>query len=378
MATIARDAPEAAPATAPGGEPALADRQQRRVEYLRVSVTDRCNYRCTYCLPAEGVAHAARVDVLSFEEITRLVACFVRLGVRRVRLTGGEPTVRRDLPVLVGMLRRLPGLEDLALSTNGHLLTELAAPLRQAGVDRLNVSLDTLDPERFARITRGGDLQRVRAGLHAARAAGFTDIKVNAVAVRGFNDDELGALAEYGWQNGLVPRFIEQMPMADGALFVPGTFMSAREIRSAVLDAVAAREPGAELQPELPSRAAGAGPARYWRLVGRDQNAPDASPAPTAPSAAEAPALARRFGVISPLTEHFCDTCNRVRLSATGRLHTCLAYDDVTDLRAALSDGGDAAVVAAIRVALGEKRDGHSFGLVTLGGPRKAMIQIGG
>ncbi|MES1204326.1 MAG: GTP 3',8-cyclase MoaA [Pseudomonadota bacterium] len=335
--------------------PPLVDRQNRKIDYLRVSVTDRCNYRCTYCLPEEGVPHAARADVLSFEEITRLVACFTRLGVRRVRLTGGEPTVRRDLPSLVEMLRRLPGIDDLALSTNGHLLVDLARPLRQAGVDRLNVSVDSLRPDRFDRITRGGDLARVLGGIEAARVAGFDDIKINAVAIRGFNDDELAALCDYAWRRGLVPRFIEQMPMAEGALFVPGAFMSAAEIRTAIT----AAHPGARLSAEPASAARGAGPARYFRLEGPDGER-------------------GRFGLITAMTEHFCDTCNRVRLSASGALHTCLAFDEVTDLRSVLHQAGDAAVVDTIRAAVAGKRDGHTFGLIGIGGPRKAMIQIGG
>jgi cyclic pyranopterin phosphate synthase len=260
------------------------------------------------------------------------------------------------------MVRRVPGIEDLALSTNGVLLAELAAPLRSAGVDRLNVSLDTLDAARFARITRGGRLERVLAGVEAARAAGFAAIKLNAVAVRGFNDDELPALAAYAWTRGLIPRFIEQMPMADGALFVPGTLMGAAEIRAAI----AAAHPGASLQAEAASPAAGAGPARYWRLEGAG---PDGGHGDRGP---------RRFGIISPMTEHFCDTCNRVRLSAAGMLHTCLAFDDATDLRAVLREAGEDGVVATIRAAVSGKRDGHTFGLLGIGGPRKAMIQIGG
>jgi len=334
----------------------LVDRQHRHVEYLRLSVTDRCNLRCTYCIPEGGVEHLERADVLSFEETVALVRSFARLGVRRLRLTGGEPTLRRELPELVAMLRTIPGIEDLALSTNGLRLVELAAPLRAAGVDRLNVSVDSLQPERFARITRGGDLGRVLAGIEAARAVGFRAIKLNAVAVRGFNDDELSGICAYAWQRGLIPRFIEQMPMADGALFVPGTFLGAAEIRATI----AAGVPGARLVAEpADGPATGAGPARYWRLE-----------SPGEP--------ARRFGIISPLTEHFCDTCNRVRLSASGALHTCLGHDDATDLRAALRAGGDVAVVEAIRAAVGAKRDGHQFGLLGIGGPRKAMVQIGG
>ncbi|MEO8213634.1 MAG: GTP 3',8-cyclase MoaA, partial [Myxococcales bacterium] len=342
----------------------------RTIDYLRVSVTDRCNYRCTYCLPEEGVTHAERADILSFEEIARLVSCFTRLGVRRVRLTGGEPTVRRDLPTLVALLRRNPQVQDLALSTNAHLLAGLASPLRRAGVDRLNISLDTLDSERFRQITRGGDLSRVLAGIDAARAAGFRSIKLNMVAVRGFNDGEVGRLCQYAWDAGAVPRFIEQMPMAEGALFVPGELMTAAEIRAAVGVAF----PDTSFVPEPHPQGLGAGPARYWRAS--TASAPPAS-------AAQAPDAAaddghRRYGIISAMTEHFCDTCNRVRLSAAGTLHTCLAHDDVTDLRSVLRASGEDAVVDTIRAAVAGKRDGHTFGLLGIGGPRKAMIQIGG
>jgi cyclic pyranopterin phosphate synthase len=328
----------------------LVDPQRRVIDYLRVSVTDRCNYRCTYCMPEDGVDHVQRNDILSFEEICALVACFTGLGVTRVRLTGGEPTVRRDLVELVRMLRTIPGLRDIALSTNGHLLPELARPLREAGVDRLNISLDTLDPARFTSITRRGDLARVLEGIEAARAAGFTRIKLNTVAVKGFNDGEVGALCDYAWSRGLVPRFIEQMPMAGGQLYVPGALLSAAEIRALVERA----HPGRRLVPDGEPR--GGGPARYWRLEGSEDV----------------------VGIISAMTEHFCDTCNRVRLSASGALHTCLAYDDAIDLRAALRAGGPDAVVATIRQAVQGKRDGHVFELVGIGGPRKAMIQIGG
>jgi cyclic pyranopterin phosphate synthase len=352
--------------------PELVDGQHRRIEYLRVSVTDRCNYRCTYCLPEAGVAHAARAEVLTFEEIARLVTCFVRVGVRRVRLTGGEPTVRRDLPTLVTMLRAIPGLEDIALSTNGHLLADLAEPLRRAGVTRLNVSVDTLDAARFASITRGGDLARVLAGIEVAAGLGFSSIKLNTVAVREFNDGELGALCAYAWGRGLVPRFIEQMPMADGALFVPGKFMGAAEIRAAIGDA----HPGAMLVADDPGARRGAGPARYWRL--EDRVEVERAGRRGRGEAADADDRGRLFGIISPITEHFCDLCNRVRLSATGALHTCLAYDDTVDLRGALAAGGEAAVSSAISAALADKRPKHAFGLLGIGGPRKAMIQIGG
>lgn len=340
----------AAPAPAP-----LMDPQHRRIDYLRVSVTDRCNYRCTYCMPEDGVDHVARADVLTFEEIAALVRCFVALGIRRVRLTGGEPTVRRDLCDLVRMLRAIPDLAEISLSTNGHLLAELAAPLRAAGVDRLNVSVDSLDAAKFRRISGRGDLSRVLDGIRAARAAGFTSIKINTVAVKGFNDDEIASLCLWAWDGGLVPRFIEQMPMAGGQLYVPGTLLSAAEIRSLVTTVGA----GATVEPDDGGDARGGGPARYFRV--------------TIPGGGS-----RRFGIISPMTEHFCTTCNRIRLSAVGALHACLAYDDAVDLRGPLRARGEAAVIAAITRAIAGKRDGHNFGLVGLGGPRKAMIQIGG
>jgi cyclic pyranopterin phosphate synthase len=341
----------------PATEPPLCDAHGRRIDYLRLSVTDRCNYRCSYCMPDGGVSHVDRADILSFEEIVDIVRCFVAVGLRRLRITGGEPTVRRDLVGLVARLGALSGLEEIALSTNGHLLAELAAPLRAAGVRRLNVSVDTLDAAKFRVITGRGDLARVRAGIEAARAARFEVIKINTVAVKGFNDGEVGALCDYAWSRGLVPRFIEQMPMAGGELYVPGELLAADEIRALV----AAAFPGSALVTDDGGAARGAGPARYWRLDG--------------PSAGGEP---RRVGIISAMTEHFCAACNRVRLSSAGALHACLGYDDAVDLRDALRVGGARAVIDAIRRAVAAKRPAHSFGLLGIGGPRKAMVAIGG
>jgi len=343
--------------------PTLVDPQARVIDYLRVSVTDRCNYRCSYCIPHDGVEHVDRADVLSFEEIVALVRVFVSLGVRRVRLTGGEPTARRDLPGLVRLLRAIPGLDEIALSSNGHLLAELAAPLRAAGVDRVNISLDSLDAERFQRITRRGELGRVVAGIEAARASGFASIKLNTVAIRGFNDDEFARICDWAWARGLVPRFIEEMPMADGRAYLPGAHMAAAEIRRRIAAAWPGTQVVADGDGANPAR--GAGPARYFRLEPDGGGARPASPA-------------RRFGIISPMTEHFCTTCNRLRLSTAGALHACLAYDDAVDLRGPLHAGGPDAVARAIRGALAGKRPGHTFQLVGLGGPRKAMVQIGG
>lgn len=341
----------------PGAPLGLEDPSGRRLTYLRVSITDRCNYRCTYCMPEDGVDHTRKEDVLSFEEIAALVQVFVALGLRRVRLTGGEPTVRKDLLTLVAMVAAIPGLEDLALSTNGHRLAELAEPLSRAGVRRLNVSLDSLDPDKFARITRRGVLAEVLAGLSAARNAGFAQIKLNAVAIKGFNDDEVASLCAFAWEQGFVPRFIEQMPMGEGALYVPGALMSAAEIRHALL----AAHPGASLIADEAHDVRGGGPARYLRLEADDWAGPP-----------------RRVGIISPITEHFCDTCNRVRLSSAGTLATCLAHDGGADLREPLRRGGPDAVAAAIRQAVAVKPPSHLFQVGGTGGPRKLMVHIGG
>lgn len=363
-------------AVAPRPDPLtpLADGLQRPISYLRISLTDRCNYRCTYCMPEAGVDILPRDEILSFEELEAIVAALTQVGVRRVRLTGGEPTVRKDLLQLVARLSRL-GLEDLSLSTNGERLGELARPLRAAGLDRLNVSLDTLSPERFRAVTRRGNLAAVLAGLDEARAAGFRHTKLNTVAMRGFNDDELGALCRYAFERDFIPRFIELMPMAAGSLFYPGTFLPAAEIRARLQAEFGELGPQAAAADPGPEAAVpGVGPARYTELrcAGR----------------------VHRVGLISAVTEPFCDTCNRIRLSATGQLHACLAYDDAIDLRSVLrAQGGAPAatppladqvqdqqrrLVALARAGLQHKRPGHEFTPAGCGGPQKHMVSIGG
>jgi cyclic pyranopterin phosphate synthase len=290
-----------------------------------------------------------KADVLTFEELERLAIVFAGLGVRRLRLTGGEPTVRKDIVACVERLARVPGIEQVVMTTNGHRLAELARPLFDAGLSGLNVSVDTLDPVKFRELTRRGDLARVLEGIEAARALGLP-LKLNAVALKGVNDAEVGALCDWSWARDIVPRFIEHMPMSDGALFTAGGLLRAQEIR----DLVEAHT-GENLVPEERSEAA-VGPARYWRLPG-----------------------GRRLGIISALSENFCSTCNRVRLTATGELHTCLAYDDATNLRALLRGGaGDEEIANAVRGAVGIKRKGHEFTTEGCGGPRKHMVSIGG
>ena len=333
----------------------LVDGFARRVSYLRVSLTDRCNYRCTYCMPEEGVALSPRSEVLTLEEVARVVGVLVRAGVRRVRLTGGEATVRHGLVDLVAHLATLD-LDDLALTTNGHVLAELAEPLRRAGLRRLNVSVDTLDPERFRRITRWGDLARVLRGIDAALAAGFVGTKINVVALAGFNDDELARLASWAWERDMVPRYIEWMPMSDGALFAPGSFLPAARIRALLEDAFG------PLVADDGATVAGVGPARYLRVA----DDPD-------------PMTHRRAGVISAVTEPFCETCNRVRLSSTGKVHTCLARDEEVDLRTPLRAGlSDEDLLETLRAGVARKAEGHDFQSSGCGGPVKHMVSIGG
>ena len=334
----------------------IIDRFARRVEYLRISLTDRCNYRCTYCMPEEGVELLPRADVLSFEEIERLVRLFARLGVRRIRLTGGEPTVRKHMVELVGRLAAVPGIEELVMTTNGHLLADLAAPLRAAGMAEVNVSIDTMDPERFRAVTRRGDLARVVAGIDAALAAGMK-VKLNAVVLGGFNDgaEDLAALCRFGWERGATPRFIEHMPMSDGQVYQAGQHVAAAAIRARLAAAL-----GEEVAPDVRPGSA-SGPARYFRLV---------------PSG-------RTFGIISAMSEHFCDTCNRLRLTSTGELHACLAWDDAFNLREILrsgrtSDEIDRGLVERIAASVSGKREGHEFQLEGRGGPTKHMVAIGG
>ncbi len=340
--------------------PVLADRFDRRISYLRISLTDRCNYRCTYCMPEQGVELLPKAHILDFEEIERLVRVFAGIGVRRIRLTGGEPTIRKGVVDLVAQIAAVPGIDEVVMTTNGHRLAELAEPLRRAGLRGVNVSIDTLDPARFAAITRRGDLARVVAGLDAAISVGLR-AKINAVALRGENDRELADLCAFAWQRQVTPRFIEHMPMSDGTLFVQAHHLGAAEIRESIAAAFGETvEPDRERPDTAPDSAApnlSGGPARYFRLR----------------------STGRRFGIISAMTEHFCATCNRVRLTSTGELHTCLGYDDATDLRALLRGGAsDDEVRQAIETAVAGKREGHRFEITGLGGPRKHMVSIGG
>jgi cyclic pyranopterin phosphate synthase len=340
-----------------GERPVLLDRLDRQVRYLRVSLTDRCNMRCTYCMPAEGIEHVDRREVLSLEEVVRMVRAFAAWGVERVRLTGGEPTLRRNLAWLVEQLAQIQrpdgGRLEVVLTTNGELLASLAPSLAAAGLSAVTVSLDSLDAARFAAITRRDRLAEVVAGIDAVRALGLP-LKLNTVAVRGFNDDELGDICRFAWQRDATPRFIELMPMAGGRLFVPGELMPAAAIRARIAEGI-----GAALVPDAGEGVRGHGPASYFRVEG-------------------GPHAGRRIGTIAAMTENFCASCNRLRVSATWQLHACLARDDAGDLRAALRSADPEQLERVVRSALANKRDGHAFELDGRGGPDKAMISIGG
>jgi cyclic pyranopterin phosphate synthase len=266
--------------------------------------------------------------------------------------------VRKGIVELAGRIAALPGIDQVVMTSNGHLLGELAAPLAAAGVSAMNISLDTLDEAKFRALTGRGDLGRVLAGLDAAVAAGMR-VKTNAVALRGVNDNELAALCEHAWARGAVPRFIEHMPMSEGALYAPEAELPAAEIRRTLeaafgplvpADATAGRDPG---------------PARYWRVSGH--------------ASGRASAIGREVGIISAMTEHFCDNCNRLRLTATGSLHACLGHDDAISLRDVIRSGGsDDDVVHAIAASVTGKRAGHVFERSGAGAPQKHMIGIGG
>jgi cyclic pyranopterin phosphate synthase len=285
----------------------LSDSFQRPINYLRISVTDRCNLRCQYCMPAEGVALMSHADVLTYEEIIAIVRAAVGLGINRVRLTGGEPLVRLGLPELVRMLAAIGGIDDISLTTNGTRLAEHAAALHAAGLRRVNVSLDTLKPERFREITRCGNLEDTLNGIAAAHAAGLEPVKINCVVMAGTNEDELVDFAVKTRDEGWHVRFIEHMPVS-GDASIDARFVSVREMRNII-------ETLGPLEPTLVS--AGNGPAKYFKL----------------------PGASGTIGFITPVTEHFCYQCNRLRLTADGKLRPCLLHEDEIDLREPLRAG---------------------------------------
>ena len=325
--------PVPADMTRADGRGTLVDRFDRRVSYVRLSVTDRCDFRCVYCM-SEEMTFLPRAQVLTLEELHALGRAFVDLGVTKIRLTGGEPLVRRNIMWLVERLGALPGLDELVLTTNGSQLPRLAHPLKDAGVKRINVSVDSLRPDRFRRITRTGNLDGVLAGIDAAQAAGFQRIKLNSVIMRNRNDDEILDLVDFVVGRGIDVSFIEEMPLGeiddhDRAV----SYISSDEVRARI-------EERYEL---IPTTESTGGPSRYWRVQGTGS----------------------RVGFISPHSHNFCESCNRVRVTVQGRLLLCLGQEHSVDLRHVMRahPGDDARLRDAIRDSMAIKPKGHDFDL---------------
>lgn len=330
----------------------LTDDFGRTVRDLRVSVTDRCNFRCTYCMPEEGMVWQDRSELLTFEEITRVVGLFVgRFGVHGVRLTGGEPTVRAHLPLLVGKLAALTPRPELALTTNGATFRLVAADLKAAGLDRVNVSCDSLRRERFEAITKRDALGQVLDGIAAAREAGLGPVKVNCVLVRGVNDDEILDFVEFGRRQGVGVRFIEFMPLDATGKWLPSSVVPSAE----VMERIAA---------VYPVEPVGHGPEPATRFRYSDGGGEPGG---------------EDVGVIASVTQPFCGDCDRVRMTADGQFHTCLFALEGSDLRTALRSGGtDDDLAAIITAAVGAKWAGHHIGAVDFVRPPRSMSQIGG
>ncbi|MFZ6747866.1 GTP 3',8-cyclase MoaA [Undibacterium sp. Ren11W] len=309
--------------------PALIDRFGRRVSYLRLSVTDRCDLRCSYCLPKGFSGFEEPENWLRFDEIERVVAAFARMGVSRLRMTGGEPLLRRHLPKLVSSLSDLPGLKDISLSTNATQLHKHAVALRSAGVSRINVSLDSLDKACMEKITGRDSLVSIMAGLQAGKQAGFDPIKLNMVVMRGVNDHEVLRMAQYCFEEGFILRLIEAMPMGETGR--NSQYLDVGPIREQLVRQFNLKPAAAEL---------GGGPARYWSTQDGKGT----------------------IGFISPISQHFCATCNRVRLSVDGTLYMCLGQEEKFELRPLLRAGiSDAELESAIRAAIELKPERHEF-----------------
>ena len=308
----------------------LVDSYNRRIDYLRVSITDKCNMRCFYCIPKGFKNFETPENWLRFDEIERVIAAFVDLGVSRIRLTGGEPLVRKNVPDLVSRLASLEGLDDLSMSTNAALLSKHADALKIAGISRINVSLDSLREDRFADITGNGRLKDVLAGLQAAKEAELAPVKINMVAMKGINDDEYIDMMDYCIDMGFTLRFIETMPMGGTGRNAINHYQDLTKIRQQL----------SEIYDLIPSHMPGGGPARYYKINGTDLN----------------------IGFITPISQHFCETCNRVRLSVNGTLHLCLGQEHSMALRPLLRAGiSDDELKDKIIEAIALKPERHEF-----------------
>lgn len=308
----------------------LTDKYGRIIEYLRLSVTDRCDLRCNYCMPEGFKDFGEPEDWLTFDEIERVVRVFGELGTKRIRITGGEPLVRKNVPELAARLSALPGIEDLSMSSNATRLRKNALALKQGGITRINVSLDTLQTDRFKTITGGGKLEKVLDGLMAAKEAGFQPVKINMVVMRGVNDDEVEDMVQFCIKHDFTLRFIETMPMGDTGREASAQYIPLNEIHDRL----------AEKYTLVKTKMNGGGPARYVRVEGTEL----------------------RIGFITPMSQHFCETCNRVRLSVDGTLYLCLGQEDSYPLRQYLRAGiTDEELKQHIKNAIDIKPEKHEF-----------------
>jgi GTP 3',8-cyclase len=308
----------------------LKDDFERTIDYMRVSVTDRCNLRCVYCMPSGGLKFLEHKDILRYEEITRILRVAVDTGVRKVRITGGEPLMRKNITGFIKMIKNIGGIHQLSLTTNGILLERYADELADAGLDRVNVSLDSLKPERYMEITRGGELEAVLRGIEAAGRAGLTPIKINMVPIRGLNDDEIGDFAKITLSAPYQVRFIEFMPFVTEDMWNREKFISSGEIQFAL----------EQIGTLIPVQMKKAGPAQYFRFDG----------------------AAGVIGFISPISNHFCRECNRLRLTADGKLRPCLFSETEIDLKSTLrSNGSDKEIRRLIELSIAVKPMGHSM-----------------
>lgn len=325
----------------------IKDKYERIIDYMRISIIDRCNLRCIYCMPSEGIKPIEHKDVLGYEEIIRIVRIAAGLGVRKIRLTGGEPLIRKDLPYLVSSINTLEGIEDISLTTNGLLLKKYAHALASAGLRRVNVSLDSLHPRRYREITRGGDINNVLEGIHEAEKAGLLPIKINMVPIRGFNDDEIEEFARLTLKTTYNVRFIEFMPIGAKEIWNHEKYISTDEIKERV----------SKIAPLIPVKIRRSGPARYFRFE-------------------DAPGV---VGFISPITHHFCNSCNRLRLTSDGKLRPCLFSETEIDLKSAMRCGSsDEEIERLLKLSIEIKPEGHSINHEKCFTHLKPMSKIGG
>ncbi|MBF0194229.1 MAG: GTP 3',8-cyclase MoaA [Magnetococcales bacterium] len=329
---------------------ALIDSFGRTIHYLRVSITDRCNLSCDYCRIDGNEKLPNNDKLLTLEEIGRLVKIFTELGIERIRLTGGEPLLRKNVLTLIKEIGSLPHLQELSLSTNALLLQSYAHDLKKAGVGRVNISLDTLNHNTFNTITRGGKLQKVLDGISTAVKAGLHPVKINMVVMKGINDNEIGDMVEFARTHGLILRFIETMPIGDAGKNVSDKYIAAEDILTMIKQSY-----GSELIPF--HQKIGSGPARYYQIAGTKAN----------------------IGVISARSRHFCDTCNRMRLTSTGQLVLCLGHEDRKDLRTSMREGAtDEHLKEQIKEAVRLKPESHQFENNDIHSATHSMTALGG